>query len=415
MSARESGITAFVSGGARPRLLYIASDAPFFVTHFLLLGKAACSRGYEVHVAAPLDPQSGRGDEEAQLRIEQSGLFYHRISLKRAGTNPFRELLNIRSFARLLDEVRPDLVHCLGIKPVIFAGALARLRGLPAIHAVIGLGLPFMGKGAAARLRIAVLLRGFAFAFGNKRSRVTIEHNEDRNLLLGARAVEESRLARLHGVGADLDLFHPREDDRETGVPPVVMFAARLIEPKGVREFVAAAERLKAKGLRARFVLQCQLDLNNPNAIAEAEVRAWHDRGLIEWWGSTSDMPNALRKADIFCLPTYYREGTPKALIEAAATGLPIVTTDVAGCRDVVMSGENGILITPRSLDELEAALAKLIGDEAFREQAGRKSRDIAVARYDVQAFIATSLELYAQLVPVTAPPHANGAPSLAV
>ena len=385
---------------SRPlRLLYITSDAPFFVTHFLLLAAAARRYGYEVHVATPLDPKSGRGDEEAARKIEKTGLIFHRISLRRANTNPFRELSIIREFGVLIADVAPDLIHCLGMKPVVYAGAIARLRGLPAIHAVIGLGLPFMGTSGMARLRKSLLLKGFAFAFGNRKARITIEHEEDRDLLLGAKAVDEARMARLYGVGADLAAFHPRKDE-DAAAPLVVMFAARLIEPKGVRDFVEAAGRLKRRAVSARFVLQCQLDLSNPNAITEAEVRAWHDKGLIEWWGSTTDMPNALRKADIFCLPTYYREGTPKALIEAAATGLPIVTTDVPGCRDVVKSGDNGILITPRSVDALEAALLKLLQDDAFRRRAGQRGRAIAVERFDVEMFIKQSMDLYAEVAP---------------
>lgn len=135
----------------------------------------------------------------------------------------------------------------------------------------------------------------------------------------------------------------------------------------------------------ARFVLQCELDLQSRGAITESEVRAWHDEKTIEWWGYTADMPEALRCADIFCLPTYYREGVPKVLIEAAATGLPIVTSDLPGCRDVVRHGHNGLLVPPRDAVALEAALMRVLTDAEFRRQAGAASRQIAVEKYAVE------------------------------
>src|SRR3546814_7631746 len=132
-----------------------------------------------------------------------------------------------------------------------------------------------------------------------------------------------------------MTLVHPADRDRSDSGLPIVMFASRLIEPKGVRDFVEAARLLKAEGCKVRFVLQCEFDLESSQAISEAEALSWQDEGVVEWWGCTPNMPDALRKVDVFCLPTYYREGVPKVLIEAAASGLPIVTSDIAGCRDV--------------------------------------------------------------------------------
>lgn len=394
------------------RLLYIASDAPFFVTHFLPLASAALRQGYEVHVATPLDPASGRGDHAAQERIVAGGLIFHEISLKRENTNPLKEFGVMREFARLISGIRPDIMHCIGIKPVLYAGAIARLRKIPSVHAVIGLGLPFMGQGLVVSLRKALLLRGFSFAFSNPRSRVTVEHEEDRDVLISAHAVKDQNLHRLYGVGVDLAAFHPiASGERSADAPPVIMFAARLIEPKGVRDFVAAAQRIKRRNIPARFVLQCQLDLSHRNAISEAEVKDWHAKQWIEWWGYSRDMPNALRKADIFCFPTYYREGTPKVLLEAAASGLPIITTNVPGCRDVVQTGDNGVLVTPRNVDELEEAILELLCNPALRQKAGRRSREIAVERFSLESYVKNSMDLYVAVEPRSGADRLGGAP----
>lgn len=391
-----------VSGDRTPRLLMILGDAPFFVTHFMPIAAGAKARGYDVHVAAPLDEGSGRGDRDALKRIETAGYAFHRISLKRAGADPFGELRLIRELAQLLDRIKPSVVHLFGLKPILYAGSIARLKRIPSVCAVIGLGLPFMAKGVRAMIQQTLIRRGFAFAFKNPRCRVTVENEDDGAVVLSTGAVDSARLTRLNGAGVDLSKFRPRREPPHG--PPLVMFAARLIAPKGVYDFVEAARRIKARGIAARFVFQCLLDLRNRQAISEEEVRRWHDGGIVEWWGPTADMAEALRRADIFCLPTYYREGLPKVLIEAAASGLPIVTTNVAGCRDIVTDGRNGILIAPRDVDALEAALLALIGDTDLRRRQGEEGRRIAAERFSVDTLVETSLALYGSIL---APPPA--------
>ena len=381
-----------------PRLLFITSDAPFFITHFLPLAQAAHEKGYAVHIAAPLDSGSGRGDKAAAETLRAKDLIFHEIGLKRAGTNPLSELTLVAQLAALINKIKPDLIHGLGLKPVLYAGTIARLRGIRAIHAVIGLGLPFMGEGFAARLRRTLLRFALGFVFANPRSWVTVENEDDRAIVLSTGSAKPTRIARLYGVGADLALFHPRAEAVEDATP-IIMFAARLIAPKGIYDFVEAARRIRTKGPSARFVLQCQPDRKNRNAVSEAEVEAWQREGVIEWWGNSTKMAGDLRRADIFCLPTYYREGLPKVLIEAAATGLPIVTTDVPGCRDVVRDGENGIVIPPRDVDALEAALRRLITDLPFRHAAGVKSRMIAEERFSVTFFLDTYLGIFDALL----------------
>jgi glycosyltransferase involved in cell wall biosynthesis len=382
----------------KPRLLFIASDTPFFITHFLPLALAAQAQGYDVHVASPLDPESGRGDVEAADRLRGAGLAFHEIGLKRADTNPLGELALLAELSSLIKRLSPDLIHGLGLKPVLYAGSIARLKGISSVHAVIGLGLPFMGEGLGPRFRRALLRIALGFVFANPKSWVTVENEDDRAIVLSTGSAKPARISRFYGVGADLDLFHPRPETAPSEAP-VIMFAARLIAPKGIYDFVEAARRLHARGLGARFVLQCQPDPRNRNAVSEDEVKAWAREGIIEWWGNSTKMAEDLRRADIFCLPTYYREGLPKVLIEAAATGLPIVTTTVTGCRDVVNDGQNGILIAPRDVGALETALARLITDVAFRRAAGVRSRKIAEERFSVAFFLKTYLGIYDALL----------------
>jgi glycosyltransferase involved in cell wall biosynthesis len=384
--------SSYVTWVQSKRILFVVGDAPFFVTHFWELARAVLAGGTKIHVATPQDNGSGRGDEEAIRKIESLGVQVHRIGLQRAGVNPFSELALIHELNNLIGALCPDLVHCLGVKPILYVGAITRLKGIPTVHSVIGLGLPFMRRGAVAALRRQAILAGFKFAFSNPKASITVEHELDHATIAGV--VGDRHVVRTFGVGVDLSLFHPRSEGKRTS-EPVIMFAARLIETKGVRHFVEAARRVKARGVAARFVLQCQLDLRNRHAIHPDEVKTWADEGVIEWWGQTTEMATALRKADIFCLPTFYREGTPKALLEAAASGLPIVTTAIPGCKDVVEHNESGLLIPPQNVDALEQALLTLIEDDSFRLSASARAREIAMQKFGVRAYINSVTKLY--------------------
>lgn len=378
------------------RLLYITVDAPFFVTHHLALAKAARNEGYEVHVAAPLRHGSLRGDEKAVRLIEAEGFLFHDIPLRRSSTGPVTEFSLIGALHDLLNRVSPTLVHCIGMKPNLYGGFLARLRGLPCVLAVIGLGSTFLGSGSRAAMRRALVLRVFAFASKNESCFVTVENWEDRDTFLRAHAIDAQRTFLLPGVGADLSLFYPCSTlERGGDRPPLVMLASRLIAAKGVREFVAAARRVRSAGVPARFVLVGERDPDNPTCITQEELKGWLKEQIVEWWGHSACMPETLRKADVFCLPTYYREGLPKVLIEAAATGLPLVTTDIAGCRDIVRHGENGLLVPPRDADQLAHALMQVIKDPALRQAFGKQSRAIAEEGFSLEAFLTESLAIY--------------------
>lgn len=378
------------------RLLIITIDAPFLVTHRLSLARAAREAGYDVAIAGPIDPGSGRGDLAAVCTIREAGLTYHEIPLRRASTSPLNELKLLAALDALLKQVKPDLIHCVGMKPVLYAGAIARLRRIPAVHAVTGLGTTFMGEGVKAGLGRFALLRAFAFAFANPRAHVIFQNPDDRALFARARVIDSRHTFLVRGTGADLKVFRPLSagDPRREGLP-VVMLAARLIAAKGVREFAGAAKRLAARGLKARFVLLGQRDPENPTCISETELAQWQEAGTLEWWGHATDMAKALRQADIFCLPSYYREGIPKVLIEAAATGLPIVTTDMPGCREVVRHGYNGLLVPPRDEAALDQALERLLSDATFRQEAGVRSREVAAAEFSLDAFLTASLAVY--------------------
>ncbi len=372
----------------RKKILFLLNDAPFFVSHRLPLAVAARQAGLEVHVAVPYE-------EGSVATIRAAGIEHHDYPLRRGARGPLGELRLIIAMARLLRRIRPDLLHCVTMKPVLYGGLLARLMGLPAVvHAVTGLGYLFLIEGAAARLQRRFVLALYRFALGHGNSRAIFQNPDDLELFRQQDLVDPARVVMIRGCGVDMQVFKPAA--AEAGL---VVFPARIIGDKGAREFVEAARLLKQKGVAARCVLVGRTDPDNPTYIAEAEIKDWQDQGIIEWWGFEDDMPGLLGRAEIVCLPSY-REGLPRVLIEAAAAGKPIVTSDVPGCREVVAEGQNGFLLPARDGSAIAGALERLLGDAELRRRLGEQSRQRAVAEFSLEDFVARSLATYRAVLP---------------
>ena len=378
------------------RLLIVVIDAPFFVTHRMALAVAAKAEGYDVHVAAPIDPESPRGDLAAQQKIEEAGLTFHTIPLRRGSLNPLKEFGVVVAIRRLIQDLSPAVMHCVGTKPVVYGGLLTRLfRGPTPVFAVTGLGTVFMGRGKRHRMRQGLMRAGFLNAFRTPGCQIIFQNPVDEEVFFDSGVLKDGHFHMIGGVGANLETFHPRLRDTSQERPLTIMLAARLIEAKGIRFFVEAARRLRTKHDNLRFVLVGHNDPESPTDIARDEIEGWQKEGLVEWWGHVDDMPATFSEADIFCLPSHYREGVPKVLLEAAAMGLPIVTTNMPGCRDVVIDGESGLLVPPRNVGALTQALERLITDTPFRAKASKKARELAENRFSEADFVARSMEIY--------------------
>ncbi len=351
----------------RPKLLFLVTEDWYFVSHRLSLAIAARDAGFEVSVAS-------RAGAHVQT-IQDAGLKFIPFALSRRGGNPVTEIARLTWLYR---SERPTVVHHVALKPVLYGALAARLAGVPqVVNAVAGLGWLFMSGGLAARM-VRPSVRGvLARLLASPVSR-TIVQNQDDHALLVRCGVPADCLRLIRGAGVDTVEFSPVT---APPTPVTVVLAARMLWDKGVGEFVAAAAQLHADGVTARFVLVGEPDPANPSSIPRASLLAWHGRNGLEWWGRRDDMPAVLKMAHIACLPSY-REGLPKSLLEAAACGLPIVTTDTPGCREVVINGDNGFLVPVRDSSALAMALNKLIADAELRRSMGERSRTRALVEF---------------------------------
>jgi glycosyltransferase involved in cell wall biosynthesis len=223
---------------------------------------------------------------------------------------------------------------------------------------------------------------------------LTIVQNPDDRAMLLELGLDPGRIRLIPGAGVDLDVFRPTATPSG---PPMVVMATRLLWDKGVAEFVAAARLLRARGVDARFVLAGEPDPLNPATVSPDDVANWTREGIIEYAGFVADMPGLLSRSHVVCLPSY-REGLPKSLIEAAAAGRAIVTTDVPGCREAVRDGYNGFLVPARSANDLATALERLIVDPVLRDEMGRHGRTLAERRFGQDDIIRQTLAVYDEL-----------------
>ncbi|MCU7904617.1 MAG: glycosyltransferase family 4 protein [Candidatus Thiodiazotropha sp. (ex Epidulcina cf. delphinae)] len=365
-------------------ILFVVNDPGFFLSHRLPLAIAAREQGYEVCVATP------SGDGVEQIRAE--GLSYRRVSLSRSGANPFAELRTIWGLYKLYRELRPSLVHHVTIKPVLYGTLAARLAKVPAVvNAISGLGFVFLAQGWFSAMARSAVLTSYRWLFSRRRLWVIVQNKDDYGYLLEQGCLSREKIELIRGSGVDTEHFTMRP---ETDDAPLVVLPARMLWDKGVEEFVEAARQLRRMGVKARFALVGGIDPDNPESVPAGRLAEWARQGIVEWWGNRQDMPVVFSLAHIICLPSY-REGLPKVLLEAAACGRSIVTTDVPGCREVVIEGENGLLIPARQSKPLAEALRQLIDNPEKRRAMGRRARAMAEAEFSIHQVVERHLDIY--------------------
>jgi glycosyltransferase involved in cell wall biosynthesis len=334
--------------------------------------------GLEVHAAAPDLNKDGL----TRTKLEQMGARVHDVYLSRTGINPVHDLRTLVELVRLMWVIRPDYVMGYTIKPVIFGTLAAVLARCPRRFALItGLGYCFSSYGQTSKTRfignIAASLYRLSLRFVNK---VFFQNPDDQDLFRDRNIINQSvPSVVVNGSGVDIDHYMPREYPRQI----VFLLIARLLVDKGIREYADAAYRLKAEYPDAVFTLVGDLD-SNPNSITAQELDRWVQDGVINYLGKLDDVREALGNASVFVLPSFYREGVPRTILEALSMGRPVITTDTPGCRETVINGENGYLVSPREATELANAMRAFIQTPQLIATMGKRSREYALRKYDV-------------------------------
>jgi glycosyltransferase involved in cell wall biosynthesis len=367
----------------------------FFVSHRLALATGAMELGDEVNVAASLQGDLDLGTNSI---FAKAGIRFHELHFSRSGSGPLELVRNISELTRLFRRVEPDIIHLITLKPVLLGGIVSRFIGIKGVvMAIPGRGSVFSARGLIASLRRWLVLWSYRLAYRAGNTRVIVQNTEDRDYFVGNRIFKSADVRLIRGSGVDLRRFEFRPEPQGT---PVIVLASRMLREKGVEDFVAAARELKRSGHVARFVLVGEPDPGNPGTHTREQLEAWARHGAVEWWGFRPDMENVFAECHLVCLPTFYGEGVPKVLIEAAAAGRAIVTTDIPGCRDIVQHDHNGLLVPPHDARQLASALGSLISDPVRRRAMGAQGHLRAKQEFDVRIVVEQTLQVYSELAP---------------
>lgn len=380
MNTQTSSSTKPGSGAprsTRPLRIALCLNAAWNIVNFRSgLVRALQKAGHEVIALAP--------EDEFVPRLLELGVTYVPIDLDRKGTNPLQELKTLLGLRDALRRVRPDVYLGYTPKPNIYGAIACRWLGIPAIVNIAGLGSMFDGQGLRARGMRAL------YRLALQRCHLVFFQNaDDMQAFVRWRIVQSGLSAGLPGSGVDLRHFTPEPIPPRDDAPFVFLLVARLLWAKGLGELVAACRELKSAGLAVECRVLGPIDHGSPDAIPEATVRSWHEEGVIRYLGAAADVRPHLAQAHAVVLPSYYREGLPKTLLEAAAVGRPIVTTDSVGCRDAIVDGQTGFLCRPRNPKDLARAMRQVIAlDPAALQAMGAAARRRAQTDFDEQIVI---------------------------
>ncbi|NQV81968.1 MAG: glycosyltransferase family 4 protein [Alphaproteobacteria bacterium] len=379
-------------------LLFVVNEAYFFLSHRIRLATRAIDAGFEVHLAAP-DHHTWAPEGFDVADIERLGIILHTISLSRRGQNVVEEMRTFLSLLRVIRDLRPDVVHLITIKPIIYGGLVARLLRVPAVVvSITGLGHVFSSVGLRSRVRRWLVSCVLRRSLAHPNATTIVQSQGDRDALLRLRLLSsDARLTVIRGAGVDLNVF--RRIPEPTGNAPIVLLAARLLWDKGVGEFVDAARSLRSQGCNAQFVIAGDTQSDNPRSVPRDVLDAWNNEGVVAWIGRQSNMAALLSSAAIVCLPTRYGEGVPRILLEAAAAGRPIVASDIPGCREVVQDNINGLLVRPGDAGALARALSDLLKDPDRRREMGERGGKIAKENFDVESVAEETVSIYREIL----------------
>ncbi len=367
-------------------ILFVVNADWFFLSHRLPIAKKAIDEGYYVHLLTEITTK--------RKEIEKYGIVVEEIKFKRGSTSILRNLFLFIKILKIFKSINPNLIHLVTIKPVILGGIAAHFLGksVKLVISISGLGFIFIDKGIKAFFRKIIIIFFYKLVFIKKNIKVILQNKTDLQNICDFTNLDREKTILIEGSGVNLNQF------KFSKVPltkPIVLFPARLLSSKGIYEFIDAAKNLRGK---ARFVIVGKHDLEARKCIDLNKLKTFESKGIVEYWGESIDMPKTFQMSSIVVLPSY-REGMPKSLLEAAACGRAIVTTNVPGCRDAIIDGITGIIVQAQNSNELTKGINKLLTNRKLLNSMGIEGRKLAEKKFDINQVVNKHLEIYKNLL----------------
>ena len=358
------------------KVLILSSYAYSLINFRGELLRAMVEAGHDVVACGPDE------DAEVETRLAEMGVRYVRTPMARTSSNPFSDLATLWCYIRLILKERPGLVLSYTQKPIIYGGIATRLVGNARFYALMtGLGYVFSPDAEARPILRGIVSLLYRAAVRHVKT-VFVFNGDDRADMIAHSILDpRQRVVQVPGSGVDVEYF--AKAPLPEG-PPVFLMVARLMRDKGLLEYVEAARALKAKWPDAKFQLLGRMDTEHPTGVKRDEIEGWAREGIVDYLGETRDVRPFIAASTVFVLPSYYREGLPRTILEAMAMGRPIVTTDMPGCREPVTEGVNGFLVPARDSVALAQALEAFLANDQLAAIMGTAARDIAEQIFDV-------------------------------
>lgn len=367
------------------KILYVFADTSDFRTSRLPMARAAKTKGCKVFIAAPGATQD--------TDIKENGFTAIELPKSPGGFSPGTALSTLCAVRKIINAEKPNIVHAVTLK-YSFITALALPRRIKAklVLTIAGLGYVF-SPGMKPRIMRGILSPFLKYALRHPAAHVTFQNIDDMNLMITKNYVRAERSTLIRGSGVDIQKYSP-VNNAET-LPPLILMPTRLLHDKGVSVFIEMAKILEARGVKARFKIVGGIATGTPRAIKQEEMDSMLRGSPVEWPGKVSDMAPLYAQASIIVFPSWYNEGIPRVLLEGAAMGKPLVTTDHPGCREAVKDGVNGFLVPVKDAVATADAVEKLLRDENLRRPMGRESRILAETEFDIEKIAAQTISVY--------------------
>jgi len=372
------------------KLVYLINVDWYFRLHWIERALAAKESGYEVTVI------SNFTDPNNIAELESLGLKTIHVNIDRSGLNVIKEFYSLLRINQAIDRIKPDILHTVTAKSIVYGGISSILKQIPLVCSVTGLGHIFSNNSIKTKLLRFLLERIYRYISHHSRCLFLFENNDDLEYFVKRKFLTNKNTMRIFGSGVDCDLYYQKPELDTQKI--VILCAARLLKDKGIIRLVEISKQMQKMGLSFEMHIAGIIDNENPNSISPKYLEECHQKGWIKWLGQIDDMPLQISKSHIAILPTTYSEGIPRFLIEAAACGRPIVTSNVAGCNEIVKHKRNGILADANDNQQFVEALSKLITSSSLRKKYGDYGRNLVVEKYSHKKIIEQTLGVYINL-----------------
>ena len=369
------------------KIIFLVNGDSFFISHRLLIAKKLLLEGYEVHIATEFSNH--------RKMLSKMGFKLHNISFNKNSVNLLKTILPIFQIFFLIRKIKPNIIHLISLKPIILGGLVSLISPVNSmVISITGLGSMFIKNGIFSRIRenIFILLYRVVFLFPN--FKVILQNNDDLKYQIKKANLKKNKTEIIKGSGVDLNTV------KFTKIPenqPIILMACRIIGDKGILEYIKSIQYLKKYNFKGKFYLAGNIDFTNPSAIKESTINHWHQKKIVNYIGYQNDISKIIKKSTIVVLPSY-REGFPKILMEAAACGRPVITTNVPGCKDAVINNITGILIPPKNYIALANAIKNILNNKKKLKKIGKAARKHALENFDVNDVVSHHLHIYKTL-----------------